>query len=648
MKPFADYSLRFNAFAAAALALVVVAVYWPGLQGGFVFDDFPNIVDNVAVHVDSLKLDAWMSAILSSPASMLRRPISMFTFAINSYFTGMDPVAMKATNIAIHVVNAWLIAGMLRALFELCAINGRAVAHPRVLAWGIAAAWALHPINLMGVLYIVQRMESLSHLFVFGGLWLYFVGRLRQLRGQNGHWHIGIGLVGGTALGLLCKESGVLLPLYAWLAEMCLPLLRQAPDRRRIQRLFGAMLWLPFLAGMVWLVPRVLRPTAYGNREFTLVDRLLTEPRVLFDYIEWTLLPRLKEFALYHDDYVVSRSLFSPATTAFALAGTLLLAGLAWWLRTRRPIAALGLLWFLAAQALTATVIPLELVFEHRNYFASLGLCMALADVLLLWPTQAAVRRLGGLLASFAVLYYGGLTHLRAREWSEPLRYAQIEAAKHPTSPRATYGYGRMLVIASNYDPNSKYLQPAIDALEQARSLPKSGVLPHSALLLVAAHTHRPIPDAWWDDMTARLRKGPIGPQEVNSIQTLVRCARNGECQYPKYRIVALFEAAIARRKMADLYTLYGDYTFNVLGRQEEGIALARRAVEVKPDVGQYRVNLAQYLIHMGRIEEAKKEIETLREQGPLGQNERAASRLEDRMTRAPRTAVNPFPENDR
>lgn len=621
-----------NAIAAAALALLVVAVYWPGLQGGFVFDDFPNIVDNVAVHVDTLKIDAWMSAILSSPASMLRRPIAMFTFAINHYFTGLDPVAMKATNIAIHVVNAWLIAGLLRALFALCAVNGRTVPHARALAWGIAAAWALNPVNLMGVLYIVQRMESLSHLFVFVGLWLYFVGRLRQLRGERGHWQIGIGLLGGTALGLLCKESGVLLPLYAWLAEMCLPLLRQAPDRRRMQALFAAVLWLPFVAGMAWLAPRVLRPNAYANRDFTLVDRLLTEPRVLFDYIEWTLAPRLNEFALYHDDYVVSHGWWSPPTTAFAIAGLLLLAIGAWWCRTRRPIAALGVLWFLAAQALTATVIPLELVYEHRNYFASLGLLMALADLLVLWPAQYGMQRIGALVAALACLYYAGMTHLRAREWSEPLRYAQIEAAKHPTSPRATYGYGRMLVIASNYDPNSQYLQPAIDALEQARSLPRSGVLPHSALLLVAAHTRRPIPDAWWDDMTARLRKGPIGPQEVNSIQTLVRCARNGECRYPTQRIVAVFEAALARRQMADLYTMYGDYTFNVLDRQEHGIALARRAVEVQPAVAQYRINLAQYLIHVGRIDEAREQIAAIRAMGSLGQNEAAALKLESRI----------------
>ena len=46
-------------------------------------------------------------------------------------------------------------------------------------------------------------------------------------------------------------------------------------------------------------------------------------------------------------------------------------------LRRQRPLVALGIAWFFAAQLLTATVVPLELVFEHRNYFASLGICLA-------------------------------------------------------------------------------------------------------------------------------------------------------------------------------------------------------------------------------------------------------------------------------
>src|SRR5690606_21589294 len=108
--------------------------------------------------------------------------------------------------------------------------------------------------------------------------------------------------------------------------------------------------------------------------------------------LRWTLFPSLRELSLYHDDYVISRGLLDPPSTA--LSGLLLagVAGLAVWLRKRRPLAAIGLGWFFAAHLLTATVFPLELVHEHRNYFASMGLCLVLADLLLLAPRSELLR----------------------------------------------------------------------------------------------------------------------------------------------------------------------------------------------------------------------------------------------------------------
>ena len=613
------------------LVALVFAAYWPGAHGGLIFDDYPNIVENHRVKLDTLTPAAISSAAFSSEAGTLQRPIAMLTFALNYYFTGMNPSAMKWTNIAIHAANALLVLGLVRMVLLLGA-PALSATRRRWTAAFVATAWALQPINFFGVLYVVQRMESLSHTFVFAGLWLYLVGRQRQLRGESGRWPMGLGLFGGTGLAVLCKESGVLLPLYAWLLEMCLPTLRSAPDRKRVQLLFGAMLWLPMVAGLAWIGRWTLSPASYATRDFTLVERLLTEPRVLFDYLQWTLFPRLSEFGLYHDDYTISRGWLSPPTTLFAIAGIVLLAASAWWLRRRRPLFALGVLWFLAAQALTATIIPLELVYEHRNYFASLGVCLAVADLLLVWPAQAPTRRIGAVLAACLLLSWAGTTHLRAREWSESLRFSQIEAAKHPHSPRAMYGYGRMLVIASNYDPASPYLKPAIDALEKASAIPKSGVLPLSALLLTAAHTHTPASDAWWNEFEARLRKGPIGPQEINSIGSLVACARNAECGFPHERMVALFEAATQRQPTADVYTMHGDYLINVLHRPDDAIAMSRKAIALRPDVAQYRVNIARQLIYMGRIDEAKAQIATLREMGRLGQNEEAAMDLEHRI----------------
>jgi hypothetical protein len=181
-----------------------------------VFDDFPNIVDNAALHVTwQSNWQEWLAAMFSSPASELQRPLAMLTFAINHAITGLDPYWMKATNVGIHLLNAWLVFGLSRVLLDASQEDGirRPSSRGNIQAFWISGAWALNPINLLAVLFIVQRMESLCHTFVFAGLWMYLAGRRRLSKSGSGLALMGTGLIGGTVLGMAVKESAALLPL---------------------------------------------------------------------------------------------------------------------------------------------------------------------------------------------------------------------------------------------------------------------------------------------------------------------------------------------------------------------------------------------------------------------------------------------------
>ena len=646
------------------LVALVAASYWPGLGGGFVFDDFPNIVDSPALHVSGWDWHAWLAAVFSSDSGFGHRPLAMATFALNHVFTGLDPVPMKLTNIGIHALNACLVLGLLRTLLALAApaISAR---RREWAARFVAAAWALQPINLMAVLFVVQRMESLCHVFVFAGLWLYLLGRQRQLAGEaGGGWRwITIGILGGTALGALSKESAVLLPLYAACIELFVLGFRKhghpeakpkdllsdqhtKSNNRSFATLrmtdgwlltfFGLVLVLPAALGSAWLLSKALAPGAFASRNFDLGERLLTEGRVVLDYLRWTLFPSLRDFGLYHDDIAISRGWWQPPSTAFALAGLALLATVAVALHRRRPLLALGIAWFLCAQLLTATVVPLELVFEHRNYFASLGVCLAVADLLLLAPRSEGLRRVGVLIAAPWLLLLGMTTTLRASEWSDPLRFAASEAARHPNSPRATYDHARLQALATGYKPGSPLLPQAFEALEHARAVPGSGILPHSALLILAARSDSPVRDAWWDDMLARLRGQRVGVQEIGSIASLTRCARDGTCAFPPEAMLAMYQAALAGQgRKAEIYNLYADYVSNVMLRPELALYLWQRAIAASPHEPQYRINRARLLIALGREREAREEIAALRAMGRMDSNEQAARELEARLARA-------------
>lgn len=624
------------ALAFVLLCVVVALCYWPGLNGGFVFDDFPNIVGNNALHV-SLHSTAsqWLAAIFSSPASELQRPLAMLSFAINHALTGLDPYWMKLTNVGIHLLNTGLVYGLAGGLLQAAdrrAPMGDVLRRKRIALW-IAAAWALNPINLMAVLFVVQRMESLSHTFVFAGLWMYMAGRMRLDAGRSGWPLLFGGLVGGTLVGTFAKESAVLLPLYALLLEWSLlDFTREGKRDRRLLTTFVFLLLVPGLIGMAWKAPMLLSPSAWTWRSFSLPERLLTESRVLVDYLHWTVLPNLGQLSLYHDDYAISRGLLSPPATLFALLALGALACAALWLRKRRPLIALGLAWFFAAHLLTATIVPLELVYEHRNYFASLGVCLALADVLLCLPRRAAWRRIGSGTAFALLLFYAGVTALRANEWQSPLRFSSSEAAKHPQSPRATYDLARNLVVLSRYHRDSPYVEPAFAALERAMVAPGSSPLPEQAAIMLASLIGRQIPESWWAQLQSKLRTRPLGPQETGALAGLVNCEVEHLCRLPVEQFEASFAAAFERAPDAELLSIRANYALNVRNDPKLALRLWEQAARLAPGVVQYQETLARMQIATGQLDEAATSIRHIRTLGRWGQNAQKADALKARL----------------
>lgn len=638
---------RDRRLALAAVMSLVALVYWPGLTGGFVFDDFPNIVENAALHVSAdATWNQWLAAIFSSPASELQRPLAMLSFAINHALTGLDPYWMKLTNLGIHVLNTVLVFAVVRRLIRIADPSPRS---DWPALW-VAAAWALNPINLMAVLFVVQRMESLSHTFVLAGLWCYIAGRLQLLSSGKGWLLIVGGLAGGTILGALAKESALLLPVYAVMLEWALLRFSSNVSRwdRRLLAMFAAVLVVPAMLAMAWQLPKSLDAASFARRTFSLAERLLTEGRVLVDYLHWTLLPNLGQLSLYHDDYAVSHGWLSPPSTlvSWLLLGAL--AGSALWLRRRRPLMALGVAWFFTAHLLTATVIPLELMYEHRNYFASLGVCLALGDLVLRAPASQRWRRIGVSSAIALLAMYSGLTALRSSEWSDPMRFSLTEAAKHPQSPRATYDLARNYIMLSDYPSGSPFTDAALASLELAMQVPGATPLPEAAALTLAARTGRPISPAWWDSLRTKLSARTVGPQETGALATLVSCQLQAACVFPDDEMEASFAAALSHGDSAEVMSIHGNYALNVQQSPTRALRLWQAAARLDPGALRYQETLARMLIASGQPEAAAVHIANMRDLGRFGQNDSLADQLELRADAAQRDASSPHPGSNR
>lgn len=593
--------------------LTTIAAYWPGLSGGYLFDDYPNIVNNDALHLSSLDMSGLTRAALSSPSSELKRPLSSLSFAFNHLLTGLDPFWMKVTNLAIHLLNGLLVYFLAERLLLLA---GRDKAnHASEVAALIAAGWLLLPINLSAVLYVVQRMEGLANLLVLFGLLGYVKSRERMQDGRSGAWLCAASLIFPTALGILAKESAVMLPFYAFCLEWLLFGFRTNRDGSRdgrIYTVFALLLAVPLVVGLLWLLPSVLSPANWAARDFTLTTRLLSEARIVTGYILWTLLPTPGALSFYHDQIEASTGLFSPWTTFACMILLAISAVTVWLMRKRAPLVSLGLAFFLGGHLLTGTILPLDLVYEHRNYFASLGLLLAVVPLLAVDMNRTLARPRHALLGTLLVGWFI-LTTLTAYAWGDPLRLARDLATRNPSSPRAQYELGFTYVVYSQYQPGSPFIALARDQLELASALPRSPILAEQALIIMSARMGMPQNDDWWHSLTYKLAKKKPSVDDISALTSLTACETSGDCDFHDHIMTEAFLAGLAHPDPNPLLlATYADYAWNVLRDPDLALRMANEAVASQPTEPAYQITLVRILIGLGRREEAVEALKIL------------------------------------
>jgi hypothetical protein len=415
-------------------------VYRPGLSGGFLFDDFANLPAIGETGPVTHWATFWRY-ITSGTADPTGRPLTLLTFLIDARNWPASPYPFKVTNVILHVCNGLLLYALLSRLGRLLDIEAR---RARMAAWFGCSAWLLHPLLLSTTLYIVQREAMLPATCVMVGLllWLHGRERLRKGRLKSGLVWVVIGLGGFTLLGTLAKANGTLLPLYALLIELLLlmphrPLQNQVPQRayRATMALFCAMPACTILGYLAWngLLGSIHSGHA-GTRPWSIGQRLLTEPRVLVDYLKLLWIPRPFTSGLFNDQFVASTSWLQPLSTIPCLLAVLALIGGAWWQRHKHPALALTVLFYFAGQSLESSSIPLELYFEHRNYVPALLMFWPLG----LWLADLKALRLIKITLLVAIpLLLAGMTHVSAQVWGNVQAQALIWAHLNPNSPRA-------------------------------------------------------------------------------------------------------------------------------------------------------------------------------------------------------------------
>lgn len=620
-----------------------VAIYYPGLAGGFVFDDFANLLLNKKLQLDTLDFDSLMSASLSSNAGVLKRPVSMFTFALNSYFSGQDPYSYKVVNLLIHLLTGIGIFLLTRLVLQHYYKSRQLELHQRTLYWlplFISCVWLVHPINLTSVLYVIQRMTSLASLFTIFGVCLYIWSRSRQIEYNRGFWQIPLGIAAFGSLAIFSKESGALLALFLLLVEVTLFRFKNHNGETdyKIAGLFIVIIVLPTIGVIISLIytPDLLLG-GYTYRDFTLTERIMTEARVLIFYLKMLLLPTTTELGLFHDDIPVSRSLITPLSTIPSIATILGLFSLGLILLRKHPLLGFGILWFFIGHVLESTILPLEIAHEHRNYLASFGFifCISYLFVSQSFIEQKKFLRYTIVIATIGVM--STVTALRAYQWSDTTLHAKYEAEHHPDSPRAVFEAGRIYANLTLYADIDK-AEDALRMLERSRLLNKIDILPNISLIMLSYKLDKPIKAIWLEEAKEKLISLPIRDASIAALGELVKC-QGYQCKLSKEDMESLFKHALnntstheSEHHNPDILITYAYHALNNNNDYNLGYNLFREAIEISPNNIQYRVAFIDLLLILKQYDSARAQLTYIQENNPVGKHNAIIKKIEGEL----------------
>lgn len=459
LPPSVEINIRDIVSSAVFLAITTFIAYSVALKGTWALDD---VVINRGVTINDL------SELLGF------RKVAYLTFLINEKIGGFSPVSYRVFNILIHILNSILIF-----FLSVWTLGDRQETKLPAFSLSLMAAtvFALHPVNVNAVSYIVQRMASLSALFVLLALHSYRYAvrsTSRELVGVFGYFLCFVFIM----LGVFSKENAVvvipLIPLYD--RYFLVPI---SGDKKSFYRRMTAFLvigCISLLIASAYLnfgrVARELAEVVFGNFTDPLqakrwmasdvywspLEHILTEFRVINRYLMIILIPFPGFYIFDWWGYPLSKSLTVPAMTLpaiFVICGLLIFG---FFSRKKYPFLSFGIFWYMTAISLESFIaIGSDLYFEHRNYLPAAGLFFGVVAQAGASLVKQPSRKMGWIAVGIVAVLLGSATFERNRIFTDSVSLWSDTVKKAPENLRATVALGNAYLKKSNLSEAENY-----------------------------------------------------------------------------------------------------------------------------------------------------------------------------------------------
>lgn len=441
-RPFyASFTLHF-----VLIVLLGIICYSNTFDASFHIDDYYNIVTNYKI--------TGFDHFAEHPFSM--RSVGYLTFALNYRFHGLDITGYHITNLAVHVLNAFLVYSIVALTLSIGGGTGNMI-HRRIAALLAGLLFVSHPVQTQAVTYIVQRFASLATLFYLVSLFAYIRSRISR-RAALRLMFYALFLASGL-LAVKSKENAVSLPIVIVVFEFMFFSGRIGKRARYL---------LPMLLSAT-LVPVFFLNISVGDEVgMSGIKYLLTQFRVVVTYIRLLILPVNQSFDY---DYPLHDSLIDPPV----LLSVLFLSGIfafgMYLIHKSRSanhglrFMSFGVFWFFITLLPESTVIPLgDVIVEHRVYLPSVGVFSGVAVALMTFI--GGLKRRFRILAMFAVavliVVFAGATYSRNRVWKDEITLWTDVVRKSPEKARGYHNLGTAYRDDGQSDRAIEYYRAAL------------------------------------------------------------------------------------------------------------------------------------------------------------------------------------------
>lgn len=605
------------------LAVLTAIAYANSFKVPFTFDDYDNIVENHAIRMHDLSQAGLWQAATNNVGG--HRYLPYISLALNFWAHGEQLWGYHLVNVLIHILAAMALYFLGLTTLKLVRPDHR---HAREVALAAALLWALHPVQTNAVTYIVQRMASMAALFFFCSLLCYVLGRCHQGSIASKSLLFTLSLLCGLfAIG--SKENAAMLPVMILAYEFFF--LR---DRNQRPGLGGMVLGIGIaglgllLLGLAFMGGDMMTKITdgYALRDFTLTERLLTEPRIVILYLSLLALPLPSRLNLVYD-YQHSLSFFSPPQTSLALLAIAGLLALIPILFRQHRLVSFAFFWFLGNLVIESTVIPLELVFEHRIYLPSAFLFLAAVSFTYRW-SQTKKPLVRAVLVGLTGLYLV-FTWQRNTVWATEISLWSDVVAKAPNASRGYTNLGRAMELKGRHQEAEGFLGKAlaIDAengaayLNLARVYEQQDRFTEALTALHAALSKKKADPAKVHGSLAlvhrRMKNYPMAlaeaklalhldPYLTEALLTMgIAYEETGEHQ----QALATFQQAKAEGlDTVDLYNNWAVTCFS-LDMLDQAIGYLQHALKLDPEHPESHYNLGIAYSNKGLLDEARKEM---------------------------------------